>query len=338
MSLTLEDASRTYVRRGHPPVHALRGVDLDVRQGELVVLVGPSGSGKSTLLRAVAGLEPLDGGRVLIDGTDVTGTPPGERAVALVFQDLALFPHLSVGDNIGFGARARGGSAADVSGAVSDAADLLGIRGQLDRMPAELSGGERQRVALARALLRGPRLFLLDEPLSSIDAELRVRLREEVKDLQRRTGVAMVHVTHDQSEAMALADRVVVLQDGAVEQVGTPADVWHRPATVAVARLVGDLPLTVLAAAAVGENGDHVVAVRAADLRLCPPGEGVLDVEVADVVLDGGSAVARCASAEGPVHVRVPWGDRPVPGSRHGVVWEAGREHRFDARTGARLP
>jgi len=338
MSLSLERANRTYRRRGRPPVRALREVDLDVRPGELVVLVGPSGSGKSTLLRIVAGLEPLDAGRVLIDDVDVTGTPPGDRRVALVFQDLALFPHLSVGDNIGFGARARGGSAADVSEAVTDAAGVLGIGALLDRMPGELSGGERQRVALARALLRRPRLFLLDEPLSSVDAELRVRLREEVKDLQRRTGVATVHVTHDQSEAMALADRVVVLRDGAVEQVGPPTEVWHRPATLSVARLIGDVPLTVLTAADVGESGDHVVAVRADDLRFCPPGEGVLDVQVSDVVLDGGSAVARCTSAHGSVHVRVSWADRPEPGGRHGLVWMPGQEHRFATPTGVRLP
>jgi len=331
MSLTVDGATRTFTRRGRPPVPALRQVDLSVGVGELVVLVGPSGSGKSTLLRAVAGLESLDAGRVLVDGTDVTTAGPGERAVALVFQDLALFPHLTVGENIGFGARGRGARAAEVRTAVAEAAELLGIADLVDRRPGELSGGERQRVALARALLRDPRLFLLDEPFSSVDAELRVRLREEVKDLQRRTGVAMVHVTHDRTEAMALADRVVVLRGGAVEQVGTPDDVWHRPSTLSVARLMDDVPLAVITAAAVGQTGDHVLAVRAGDLRLHPAGSGRLDVRVDDVVLDGGTAVVRCSSPVGPVHVRARWEDRPRAGRAYGVDWEARHEHRFAA-------
>jgi ABC-type sugar transport system ATPase subunit len=337
MSLVVEGASKTWAGRGRDPVRALNDVHLQVAEGELVVLVGPSGSGKTTLLRAVAGLEALDDGRVRIAAVDVTRAPPGDRSVALVFQDLALFPHLTVADNIGFGARARGGAAPAVRDAVLKAARALHIETLLDRRPAELSGGERQRVALARALLRDPALFLLDEPLSSVDAELRVRLREEVKDLQRRTGVAMVHVTHDQAEAMALADRVVVLVSGAVAQAGPPEDLWHRPATLGVARMTGDLPLTVLEAGWVGEQGDHVVALRADDLDLVPAGEGNLDMVVTDVVLDGARAVVRGRSAHGAVHVRCGWADRPAEGAALAVTWPPGAEHRFAADSGVRL-
>ena len=337
MSLVVEGATKTWVRRGREPVRALSDVHLQVAEGELVVLVGPSGSGKTTLLRAVAGLESLDAGQVRISAVDVTRAPPGERSVALVFQDLALFPHLTVADNIGFGARARGGPAAAVREAVLKAAGALQIESLLDRRPAELSGGERQRVALARALLRDPALFLLDEPLSSVDAELRVRLREEVKDLQRRTRVAMVHVTHDQAEAMALADRVVVLVSGAVVQAGPPEDLWHRPATLGVARMTGDLPLTVLEARSVGEAGDHVVALRADDLDLVQAGEGKLDLVVSDVVMDGARAVVRGRSAHGAVHVRCRWAYRPAEGAALAVTWAPGAVHRFAAGGGARL-
>ena len=338
MSLEVEGAVKGYRDRRGRSVQALRGVDLAVGPGELVVLVGPSGSGKSTLLRAVAGLEHLDSGRVRIAGRDVTRAGPRARSVALVFQDLALFPHLTVRQNIGFGARARGTPADAVDRETDDAARLLGIADLMDRRPGRLSGGERQRVALARALLRRPDLFLLDEPLSSVDTELRTRLREEVRDLQRRTGVAMVHVTHDQSEAMAMGDRVVVLRDGAVAQDASPSEVWQRPASVFVAQLVADAPLNVFPAAVVGEQGDHVVAVRAGEVRIVQRGAGRLDAEVVDVVLQSGAAAVRLRAPSGPVHATVPWPDRPRPGDRLGVGWAGAAEHRFDAGSGVRLP
>ena len=338
MSLQVDGAVKSYPDRRGESVPALRGVDLTVDAGELVVLIGPSGSGKSTLLRAVAGLEPLDDGRVRIAGADVTHRSPGARSVALVFQDLALFPHLTVRQNIGFGARARGVPPDVVARDSAEAAGLLGIDHLMSRRPGQLSGGERQRVALARALLRRPDLFLLDEPLSSVDTELRARLREEVRDLQRRTGVAMVHVTHDQTEAMAMGDRVVVLRDGRVEQVGRPSEVWQRPATVFVARLVGDVPLNVFPAAAVGEPGDHLVAVRAADVRIAAAGKGFLDTDVQDITLQAGAAVVRLSSGAGPVHAQVAWSDRPRTGDRCSVTWSGSAVHRFDADSGRRLP
>jgi ABC-type sugar transport system ATPase subunit len=210
-----------------------------------VAVLGASGSGKSTLLRVIAGLEPPDDGRVLIDGSDQARVAPSRRGVAMVFQSFALFPHLSVERNIAFGLRAR--KAADAAERVRSVAGALRLADLLERRPGELSGGERQRVALARALAGRPRLLLLDEPLSNLDAPLRVSTRAEIRRVQEETQVTALHVTHDQSEALALGHRVVVLRDGRVEQVGSPDEVWERPASVWVARFLGTPPMNVLA-------------------------------------------------------------------------------------------
>ena len=228
-------------------IEALRGLALEVADGELVVVLGPSGSGKSTLLRVVAGLEEADDGAVRIRGRDVTRLPPGRRNVSMVFQSYALFPHMTVAENIGFGLVVRGASTAEARERVAAAAELAGCAAFLERRPAELSGGERQRVALARALVREPDLFLLDEPLSNLDAELRGRMRTELKALHRRVGATMLYVTHDQVEALMLGDRVAVLADGALQQVGTPDEVWARPANRFVARFVGSPPMNIVA-------------------------------------------------------------------------------------------
>ncbi len=338
MSLEVAGARKEFRRRRSEAVVALGGVDLCVDVGELVALVGPSGSGKTTLLRAVAGLEPLDAGTVTVAGRDVTADPAGERDVALVFQDLALFPHLSVADNVGFGALARGGARDVVRDGVARSAATLGIDHLLDRRPGELSGGERQRVALARALLREPSLFLLDEPLSSLDAELRVRMREEVRDLQRRTGVGMLHVTHDQTEAMAIADRIVVLRAGRVEQAGPPAELWARPDNVFVAGFLGGVPMNLLSAEQVGEPGDHLVGVRPERLALGPSGLGVLDAAVVDSAMSGEDAVVRLDAAGTRLHARLPWVARPENGGTVGVRWQETDVHRFDRESGRRLP
>jgi ABC-type sugar transport system ATPase subunit len=344
MSLAVSDARRVY-RRGRAgrtdrgDVVALAGVDLDVGDGELVVVVGPSGSGKSTLLRSVAGLEPLDSGRVVIGGSDVTDEPPGRRNVAMVFQDYALLPHLTVGDNIGFGERARGTNRDDVRRKVADAARILGLDEMLDRRPRQLSGGEQQRVALARAIVRDPAAFLMDEPLSSLDADLRLRTRGEIRALQRRLGVAMLYVTHDQIEAMGLADRIVILRDGVVEQAGTPDEVFSKPANVFVARFFGTLPMNLLTDGG-AHGGVQTIGVRPERVRLTPQGSGRRDGTVDAVEPAGEEAVVRLSGVTGArdsVLARVSWSERPLPGTRVGLAWEGSDEHRF-AGTGQRLP
>jgi putative spermidine/putrescine transport system ATP-binding protein len=218
---------------------ALHGVDLAVAAGELVALLGPSGCGKTTALRTVAGLLPVRAGRVVLDGDDITRTPPHRRELGLVFQSYALFPHLDVFGNVAFGLRLRRVAAEEIRRRADEALERVGLAGLQARLPAQLSGGQQQRVALARAIVLKPRLLLLDEPLSNLDAQLRVEMRAELRRLQRELGLAMLHVTHDQAEALALADRIVVLREGRVAQAGTPQAVFERPADAFVAAFMG---------------------------------------------------------------------------------------------------
>lgn len=244
--VTLIDVTRDYAGG----VRAVDRLSLDIREGELLVLVGPSGCGKSTTLRLIAGLDDPSAGSIHIAGRDVTGAPPRDRDVAMVFQNNALYPHLSVSDNLAFGLRMRRRELSlddgDVERRVREAAATLGIEALLQRRPHELSGGQRQRVALGRAIVRRPKAFLFDEPLSNLDAGLRTAMRGEIKRLQRQTGVTTIHVTHDQAEAMALGDRVAVLRDGALQQVAPPMDVYRRPANRFVAGFIGSPPMNVL--------------------------------------------------------------------------------------------
>ncbi len=227
------------VRKDYGSIRALRGLDLDVADGELIVLVGPSGSGKSTALRAAAGLEDVTDGTIHIGGRDVTRVPPAGRNISMVFQSYALFPHLTVAENIGFGLRARGVARAEAAGRVESAAKVVGCGELLERRPFELSGGERQRVALARALVREPDVFLLDEPLSNLDAQLRVQMRAELKRLHQRLEATMMYVTHDQVEALTLGDRVAVLNQGELQQLGPPDEIYSRPVNRFVAHFIG---------------------------------------------------------------------------------------------------
>lgn len=220
---------------------ALRDASQHLPRGEVLAVLGPSGSGKSTLLRAVAGLEPLDDGAVTFDAADLAGVPVHRRGFALMFQDGQLFPHLSVARNVGYPLRLRRTPRPDAAARVAGLLELVGLTGYADRLPATLSGGERQRVALARALACDPRLLLLDEPLSALDAKVRERLRGEMRSLQQRLGVTTIMVTHDQEEALAMADRIVVMRDGAVEQVGSPEGIYRHPATPFVADFVGHM-------------------------------------------------------------------------------------------------
>ena len=232
----------------HGTFTALHGIDLDIRPGEFFALLGPSGSGKTTTLRILAGLESVDAGRVLIDGADVTSTEPGSRDVAMVFQSYALYPHMSVAQNIGFPLKMIGTPAGQIDQAVRDAAAKVAISHLLDRKPGQLSGGQQQRCALARAIVRQPRLFLLDEPLSNLDAKLRLETRAELRKLQRSLGVTAVYVTHDQEEAMTIADRMAVFMEGRIVQVGTPHEIFRKPATATVAAFIGTPPMNLLPA------------------------------------------------------------------------------------------
>src|ERR671919_2251156 len=229
----------TGLHKFYGQVHAVRGVDLDIPEGEFAVLVGPSGCGKSTLLRAIAGLEQVDHGTIAIDGDVVNDVRPRDRDVAMVFQNYALYPYMNVFENIAFGLRARKFPKHEIDSRVQRAAEMLDIAGLLERLPRQLSGGQRQRVAIGRAIVRDARLFLFDEPLSNLDAKLRDEMRSEIKRLHQELGKTMVYVTHDQIEAMTLADRIVLLRDGKIEQAGTPLELYDRPATHFVAGFLG---------------------------------------------------------------------------------------------------
>jgi ABC-type sugar transport system ATPase subunit len=287
------------VHKRYGEIVALRGLDLEVVDGELLTLVGPSGSGKTTVLRLAAGLEEVTEGTVHIGARDVTQVAPAQRNVSMVFQNYALFPHLTVAENIGFGLRARGTPRSETATRVEEAAGLAGCAALLDRKPYELSGGERQRVALARALARHPDVYLLDEPLSNLDAQLRVETRAELKRLHRRVGATMVYVTHDQVEALTLGTRVAVLDRGELQQVGSSDEVYRRPANRFVARFVGSPAMNLLRAAlGDGELRAGPFAVRAATLAA---NDGERQVAQSHKALSRG----RLELGVRPEHVRV---------------------------------
>ena len=252
-SLTIRD-----VRKNFGKVEVLKGIDLDVEDGEFVVFVGPSGCGKSTLLRIIAGLEDMSSGAVLIDGADVSVVPPAKRGIAMVFQTYALYPHLTVRNNMGLGLKQAGAPAAEIEKRIGVASAMLSLEPYLDRRPAELSGGQRQRVAIGRAVVREPKLFLFDEPLSNLDAALRVNTRLEIAQLHRRLKSTMVYVTHDQVEAMTLADKIVVLNGGRIEQVGRPMDLYNKPANEFVAGFIGSPKMNFIDGARLGETAKTI--------------------------------------------------------------------------------
>ncbi|MDE2565949.1 MAG: sn-glycerol-3-phosphate ABC transporter ATP-binding protein UgpC, partial [Burkholderiales bacterium] len=228
------------------PVHAIKGVELSIEKGEFVVFVGPSGCGKSTLLRMIAGLTEIDAGRLMLDGRDITQLPSSKRDLAMVFQSYALYPHMSVYDNMAYGLRNRGIAKREIAARVDEAGRLLGLDALMKRKPRELSGGQRQRVAMGRAIVREPQAFLFDEPLSNLDAKLRVQMRAEIRRLHNRLKATSIFVTHDQVEAMTLADTVVVMNAGRVEQVGAPTEVYRLPATRFVATFIGSPAMNLL--------------------------------------------------------------------------------------------
>ena len=251
------------VRKAFGTTPILDGISLETGEREFIAFLGPSGSGKSTLLRIIAGLETADSGEVLLDGQRIDTLPPGERGVAMVFQAYALYPHMSVRDNMAFGLRNARVAESEIAERIADAARILEIEPLLDRKPAQLSGGQRQRVAIGRAIVKSPKLFLLDEPLSNLDAALRLRTRVELAQLRQRVEAVVIMVTHDQAEAMTLADRIVVINDRCVQQVGAPMEVYSRPANRFVARFVGSPAMTILSAELV--PGDGTAKVKLGD-------------------------------------------------------------------------
>jgi len=246
------------VRKAFGAVEVIHGVDIAITDGEFVVLVGPSGCGKSTLLRMIAGLESISGGAITIGERIVNNLPPSERDIAMVFQNYALYPHMKVRDNMAFALRLRKMDRRAVDERVARAAEILGLTPLLDRYPRQLSGGQRQRVAMGRAIVRDPQVFLFDEPLSNLDAKLRVQMRTEIKELHQRLKTTTVYVTHDQVEAMTMADKIVVLQDGRVEQIGAPLELFDRPANVFVAGFIGSPAMNLLNGAVAGDDGAGV--------------------------------------------------------------------------------
>jgi multiple sugar transport system ATP-binding protein len=295
------------VEKTFGPVRVIKGVDLQIEQGEFVVFVGPSGCGKSTLLRMIAGLTEIDGGSLVLDGRDITKLPSSKRDLAMVFQSYALYPHMSVFDNMSFALRLAHVDKAIIQQKVGRAAEILNLSQYLDRTPKELSGGQRQRVAIGRAIVRAPKVFLFDEPLSNLDAALRGQTRVEIAKLHRELGATTIYVTHDQVEAMTLADRVVVLRDGRIEQVGSPLALYDKPANQFVAQFIGTPQMNIIDTAALpavntlvqrAKPHDGFIGVRPEDVLIKPAGEGRLNGQV-DLVESLGANTLIYASVPG---------------------------------------
>ncbi|PIV75575.1 MAG: sugar ABC transporter ATP-binding protein [Rhodobacteraceae bacterium CG17_big_fil_post_rev_8_21_14_2_50_65_11] len=292
------------VNKSFGNVEVLKDINLEVDEGEFVVFVGPSGCGKSTLLRVIAGLEDATSGTVDIAGEMVNTVPPAKRGIAMVFQSYALYPHLTVRGNMALGLKQEGQPKAVIEARVAEAARMLSLGDYLDRRPSELSGGQRQRVAIGRAVVRQPKLFLFDEPLSNLDASLRMNTRVEIARLHKTLAASMIYVTHDQIEAMTLADRIVVLRDGQVEQIGSPMDLYNNPANRFVAGFIGSPAMNFLPGETVGRPVGQTVGVRPEYLRIVE--DGRLNASVAHVEnLGGDTNVLATTSSGEPITVRL---------------------------------
>jgi sn-glycerol 3-phosphate transport system ATP-binding protein len=346
------------VRKDYGGNAVIRGIDLAVSDGEFIVIVGPSGCGKSTLLRMVAGLEPITAGEIAIGERVVNDLEPKDRDIAMVFQNYALYPHMSVFDNMAYGLRIRGFTKADIGARVDRAAAILELAPLLQRKPRELSGGQRQRVAMGRAIVREPAVFLFDEPLSNLDAKLRVQMRFEIQKLHRQLSTTSLYVTHDQVEAMTLAQRMVVMNAGRAEQIGTPMDVYAMPATQFVAGFIGSPAMNFLPGRVDGDgrialegggsvpgtntgaaSGRTVIAgIRPEHLTLCAPTAAFFSGMLEMVEQLGADSLLHLAHNGGIVIVRVPQGVHPEAGATLHAAADPARVHLFDAGTGARIP
>ena len=318
------------VRKSFGPHVVIHGADLAIEDGAFVVFVGPSGCGKTTLLRLIAGLEDVSAGRILIDGANVVGVSPAKRGLSMVFQSYALYPHMSVRGNIGFGLKMAGLPRAEINRKVEAAAATLNLTPYLDRKPRELSGGQRQRVAIGRAIVREPKAFLFDEPLSNLDAALRVQMRLEVTKLQRQLATTAIYVTHDQVEAMTMADRIVVLNAGSIEQYGSPLELYERPANLFVAGFIGSPRMNFIGRETAQRHGAATIGIRPEHLKASRDGEG----------WEGKVSVAEHLGSDTFLHVDVPEigsltarsiGELGLTmGDRVRLLPDSSRIHRFD--------
>lgn len=318
-------------------VQALFDVSLDIEDGEFVVFVGPSGCGKSTLLRTLAGLESVNSGQIEIDGRDVTHAEPADRDLAMVFQSYALYPHMTVRENMDFGMKVNGFKPELRQERIAEAARILQLENYLDRKPSQLSGGQRQRVAIGRAIVKNPKVFLFDEPLSNLDAKLRVQMRVELEGLHKQLAATMIYVTHDQVEAMTMADKIVVLNEGRVEQVGTPMELYHAPTSRFVAEFIGSPAMNVFAPGANVRDLDirpdaAFVGCRPEHLELLPSGEGNADATVRVKEQLGGESLLYLSMTDGSeIVARVGGDDATAVGQTVSIRIPAKRLHQFDA-------
>jgi sn-glycerol 3-phosphate transport system ATP-binding protein len=326
------------VRKSYGGTAIIHGISVDIADGELIVIVGPSGCGKSTLLRMVAGLEGITAGEVHIGGRLVNALEPRERNIAMVFQNYALYPHMSVYDNMAYGLKIAGMPKAEIEQRVRKAAAMLELEPYLARRPRELSGGQRQRVAMGRAIVRSPDAFLFDEPLSNLDAKLRVQMRMEIKALQRELGTTSLYVTHDQVEAMTLADRMIVMNAGRADQIGAPLEIYDNPMTTFVAGFIGSPPMNFLKPGGAERAGVGRIGVRPEHLRVCAPGEGIATGRVRFTEALGAETLAHIATSAGEmITIRLDAAIRaPQEGETIGVTCDPARLYRFDDE-GARM-
>jgi len=319
------------IRKAYGSHDVLKGIDLEVKDGEFVIFVGPSGCGKSTLLRSIAGLEDVTSGAVLINDEDVTVTPPAKRGISMVFQSYALYPHLTVKDNMGLGLKQAGTAKAEIESRVAKASGMLSLEPYLARRPAELSGGQRQRVAIGRAIVREPELFLFDEPLSNLDAALRVQTRLEIARLHRSLKATMIYVTHDQVEAMTLADKIVVLNAGAIEQIGSPMELYNRPANTFVAGFIGSPQMNLIPAERLGQSGAKTVGIRPEHITLSRD-QGTWAAKVIHVEHLGADTIIYLESeTTGLLTVRLFGEHQYAPDDAVFVTPDPNHMHRFDA-------
>lgn len=351
------------IKKLYGTVPVIHGVDIDIASGEFLVLVGPSGCGKSTLLRMIAGLEEISAGELKIGDKVVNALPPSDRDIAMVFQDYALYPHMSVEENMAFGLKMRSESLSEIDRRVTGAADVLKLQDYLERRPGQLSGGQRQRVAMGRAIVRRPKAFLFDEPLSNLDAALRVEMRLEIAKLHRRMKATTVYVTHDQVEAMTLADRIVVMNAGEVEQIGHPLDLYGKPASLFVARFIGSPTMNTFPVSVVESAGNNIIVelpagrttiksqnglseaartitfgIRPEDLTVCDAGQAWFSGEMVVVERLGSQTFGYLdAGTEKLITVEFPRTAEVQVGDRISVKGDSSNVHLFDSEKGQRI-